>query len=77
MDLRTRFALTYPMVADPDLSIAAAYGVRQEGRELALPATFVVGANGRVAWVKVARHPVDRPAIDDLLALLARVRAAR
>lgn len=74
MDLRTRFALTYPIVADPDLSIASAYGVRQEGRELALPVTFVVGADGRIAWVRVARHPVDRPSIDDIL---ARVRAAR
>ncbi len=58
--LRERFALTFPMLTDPDLETAASYGVRQKDKEVALPATFIVSADRTVEFVHVAKNPVDR-----------------
>jgi peroxiredoxin len=69
---RERMRLTYPMVSDPDLEIARAWGVREKWRNAALPATFVVGEDGRVRFVHVATNPIDRSSVTDLLAVLRR-----
>ena len=60
------------MVSDPDVEIARAYGVRQKDRDLAVPSTFVVGRDGRIRFARVARHPLDRPTVDEILAALRR-----
>ena len=70
--LRERFALTFPLLSDPDLAIAESYGVRQKEQNAALPATFLVDANGQVEFVHVAPNPVERLSIEDLLAALRR-----
>ena len=57
-------------MSDPDLKIAQAYGVRQKGPDIALPSTFVVGADGVIRFTKVAKHPVDRAGFDAILAAL-------
>jgi peroxiredoxin len=69
-ELRVRFRLSFPLVSDPDVLIAKAYGVRQKDRELALPSVFVVGPDGKIRFVRVGRSPVDRVPIRDVLAAL-------
>lgn len=68
--LRQSYGLTFPLVSDPDLKIAEAFGVRQKGPDIALPSTFVVGADGVVRFVKVAKHPVDRAPVESILTAL-------
>jgi peroxiredoxin len=69
---RDRMLLTYPMLSDPDLDVAAAYGVREKGKNAALPATFVVGTDGKIRFVHVAKNPIDRLSVAALLAALRR-----
>ena len=68
--LRERFALTFPVRSDPKLEIARSYGVRQMDQNAALPATFIVGADGAVQLVHVAPNPVARLSTKDLLEAL-------
>lgn len=65
-----RFGLTFRVHSDPDLKIAASYGVRQKGFDAALPSTFVVDARGVVRWVRVGKTPVDRPTMEEIVAAL-------
>jgi peroxiredoxin len=69
--LRERMRLTFPLRSDPDLAVAEAYGVRQQGSDLELPSTFVLGPDRRVLFVHVAKNPVDRLGTARLLEVLA------
>ena len=40
--------LDYPVLSDPNKSVAAAYGVVHEGRAYPERWTFIIGVNGRV-----------------------------
>lgn len=68
--LRARMRLTFPLRSDPTLEVAEAYGVRQQGSDLALPATYVLGPDRKVLFAHVARNPVDRLATARLLEVL-------
>jgi len=70
--LRERLALTFPLVSDASLAIAEAYGVREKGEDLSLPATLVVGPKRVVRFARVGKNPIDRPAVDEILAVLRR-----
>lgn len=54
----------FPLLADPDASIAAAYGVKMKGETLAVPASFVVRRDGTIAWRYIGEGKPDRPALD-------------
>ena len=69
--LRRRLGLTFRLVSDGDVALSARYGVRQADRDLALPSTFVVDAEGTIRFVRVGSHPVDRPTVKDVLEALA------
>lgn len=48
-------AISYPLLADPDLQTIDAYGLRHSdggmgGRDIARPATFVLDRQGRIVW---------------------------
>lgn len=68
--LEAKLALVFPVVSDTDLAIAASFGVRQEGRDSPVPATFILDADRRVLWSSVSDGIVDRPTIDQILAKL-------
>jgi peroxiredoxin len=70
--LAARFGLTFPLVSDPALDVARAYGVRQADRDVALPATFVAAHDGRILFAHVGAHPLDRPPVGDVVAALRR-----
>ncbi len=47
--------IVYPLLADPDLEIIDAYGLRHfdggmGGGDISRPATFVIDREGRIAW---------------------------
>jgi peroxiredoxin len=68
--LVARLGLTFPVISDVDLRLSAAFGVRQEGKDSPLPATFIIDGERRVTWSAVGDNIVNRPSIDDTLAHL-------
>jgi peroxiredoxin len=66
----------YPLLLDEGLRVSIAYGVAMQGREIPVPATFVVLPGGRIFWRKVGESVSDRPSSAELLDVLARARAA-
>lgn len=65
-----RHGLTVPLLADPDRAVAERYGVtsRLTGTKRA---TFVVDADGRVAWAKVHAVGLTFVTVDELAEVLA------
>jgi peroxiredoxin len=57
--------ITFPVLSDPDLETAKAYGVADTVRGLALPAIFVVDKKGIVRWVHIGESTfVEDNALD-------------
>jgi peroxiredoxin len=76
VELAEKLAIGFPLLADTDLKAAIAWGVAMEGRDIAVPATFVVLPDRRVFWKKVGESPMDRADEDELLEVVERARAA-
>lgn len=68
--LAKRLGVEFPILSDADLSAIRAYGVEHVGKDIALPATVVVNADGTVRWVYVGDRPADRPLLPDVLRVL-------
>ena len=53
--------VNYPMLADSEHLVSAAYGVYNLlGDSLAAPAVFVVDTDGRIVWSYIGQHSSDR-----------------
>lgn len=59
--------LPYPLLEDKDLRVALQWGVAMEGRDIAVPAVFVVLPNGTIFWKKVGENVADRPTNSQIL----------
>ncbi len=59
--LRERLGLNFPLLSDPDVVVATAYGVAMQGQDIAIPATILVMPNREVFWKYVGENPSDRP----------------
>jgi len=56
-----RAGVSYPMLADSEHQVSAAYGVYNLlGDSLAAPAVFVVDTDGRIVWSYIGQHSSDR-----------------
>ena len=67
--------LAFPLLADPDLGVIDAYGLRHVagghgGVDIALSASVLIDADGIVRWVFVTRNFRVRPTPDDVLAAI-------
>jgi peroxiredoxin Q/BCP len=69
-EFTTHHGLTVPLLADPDKAVARAFGVTRPvlGTQRA---TFIVDADGVVAWCKVHALGLDYVGVDELQAALA------
>jgi peroxiredoxin len=65
--LVARLGLHYPLLSDPDLRVASAYGVAMKGRDIAVPSVFVVRGD-RIVYRKVGETVGDRPTPDEVVA---------
>jgi alkyl hydroperoxide reductase subunit AhpC len=63
--------LPYPLLEDTDLRVALQWGVAMEGRDIAVPAVFVVLPNGTIFWKKVGENMADRPSSSEILKVTA------
>lgn len=75
--LRARLGLNFPLLADPEVVVATAYGVAMKQDDIAIPATFVVLPDRRIAWSHVGETPSDRPTNEQLLEQLELLAANR
>jgi hypothetical protein len=66
----SKLALPFPMLADPDASVIAAYGVYHENEQRARPSAFVIGRDLSIPYRYVGRDFADRPLTMELLAAL-------
>lgn len=65
-----RLELTYAVASNTELDVIDAYGVRHEGRDIAVPATFVLSGEGKVIYRRVGETVSDRPESELLLDVL-------
>ena len=65
--LAGKLAIRFPLLADPGLKTALAYGVAMDGEEIAVPAVFVIAKDKRVHFKQVGESVVDRPSVGDIL----------
>jgi hypothetical protein len=70
----SKLRLPFPLLADPDARVIAAYGVYHEKEQRARPAAFVIGSDLSIAYRYVGRDFADRSLTDELLEALDRVR---
>jgi len=68
--LAERLDVGFPLLTDADMATIRAYDVEHEGEDFARPATYVIDAEGEVAWVWVGERAGDRPALEDILAAI-------
>jgi peroxiredoxin len=68
--LVTSLGLTFPLLSDPDLVVARAYGVVDKENGIAWPAVFLVTPGGRIAWRSLSDTYKVRPGIADILGAL-------
>lgn len=64
--------LPFPLLEDVDLRVALQWGVAMEGRDIAVPAVFVVLPNGTIFWKKVGESMADRPTNAQILDITSR-----
>lgn len=66
----------FPLLLDADRKAAKAYGVWHRlgftAINIARPATFLIGRDGRIRWAYVGRHQKDRPDPETLPAVIDR-----
>lgn len=67
--LATNHPIRLTLLSDPDLEVTRRFGVAMDGRDIAVPSTFLVCPDGRIAWRYVGETQFDRPKVDEVLAL--------
>jgi hypothetical protein len=72
----SKLVLPFPMLADPDATVIAAYGVYHEKEQRARPAAFVVARDLSIPYRYVGRDFADRPLTKELLDALDTVKDA-
>jgi hypothetical protein len=72
----SKLVLPFPMLADPDASVIARYGVYHDKEQRSRPAAFVVGRDLSIAYRYVGRDFADRPLTKELLEALETVKDA-
>jgi peroxiredoxin Q/BCP len=73
-EFTSHHGLTVPLLADPDKPVARSYGVTRPvlGTQRA---TFIIDADGTIAWAKIHALGLDYVGVDELTAALASVAA--
>src|SRR3989454_1125693 len=72
----SKLVLPFPMLADPDAAVIAAYGVYHEKEQRARPAAFVIARDLSIPYRYVGRDFADRPLTTELLDAVVTVRDA-
>tara|TARA_B100000315_G_scaffold187515_2_gene177116 strand:- start:1613 stop:1861 length:249 start_codon:yes stop_codon:yes gene_type:complete len=69
--MATLTGAVFPLLADPEGLVVRRYGVYDLlGDKVAAPATLIIGQEGAVLWRNVGQDIADRPAAEQILAVL-------
>jgi peroxiredoxin len=74
--LAAALGLRFPIVSDEHRALIHRYGVFDAENDLAWPAIFVIGRDGRIAWRSLAESKSKRAGADEVLAALDRASKA-
>ncbi len=66
-DFRRKWGITVPLLSDPNLAVISAYGLAMEGKDIAVPATFVIDGQQTITWQYISDTQMDRPDADEIL----------
>lgn len=61
---------SFPLLTDAKLEAIRAWHVEHVGNDIAKPASFVVGRDGKIKFAHVGENPGDRPSVEELVAAL-------
>lgn len=70
-ELAEELEIPFSLLRDVELRTALAYGVAMEGRDIAIPAIFVVAKGGAIRWRAIGESVIDRPSAEAVLAQVA------
>lgn len=76
VNLAAKLGVSFPLLSDPDLKTALAYGVAMKGAEIAVPSVFIIGRDRRVHYRHIGESISDRPTPDTILDAIDRIRRA-
>jgi peroxiredoxin len=65
--LAQKLSLSFPLLSDTDRKLVRAFGVYDPGNEIAWPAIFIVGPDGKITWLKFLDEYKTRPPVQELL----------
>jgi peroxiredoxin len=65
-----KLRLPFPLLSDPKGEVARAYGLYNEGENVAIPAVVVVNRAGEVSYLYVGRDFADRPTDGEVFSAL-------
>lgn len=71
--LAQALGVRFPLVSDEQRKLIRSYGVLDAENDIAWPAIFVVGRDGRVFWRSLAESPSKRAGVDEILEALDRL----
>ena len=57
--MASEIGIPFPLLRDADLKVANAYGVAMNGKDIALPAVFVISRDGRIVFKAIGENPAD------------------
>jgi peroxiredoxin len=64
----------FPVLFDETRKVTRAYGVYHafghDAYNIAHPATFVIGRDGKICWIAVSPNQAERPTTEDILAAI-------
>ncbi len=69
LEFRRKWGITLPLLSDPDMLVISAYGLAMEGRDIAVPATFIIDRKQTIQWQHVGDTQMDRPDANEILKL--------
>jgi hypothetical protein len=72
----SKLVLPFPMLADPEATVIAVYGVYHEGEQRARPAAFAIGRDLSIVYRYVGRDFADRPLTKELIDAVETVKDA-
>ena len=62
--------VTYPLYVNPSRDVIRSWGVEDLENEIAIPATFIVGADGKVRYSHIGADKADRPVMKEIMDVL-------
>lgn len=65
--LANKLGVSFPLLSDPGLKAALAYGVAMKGDEIAVPSVFLIDQNKTIVFEHVGETVTDRPSAGELL----------